>query len=753
MRRYSRRVDKNFDRIERWSEAKNPREVYWKVIDSKNTTQIFGRTKSSQISSGDRIYSWHICEAYDAYGGAQLIEYKDEDGVNIDQSAPHEQNRTQESRSVNKYVKRILYSNQQPNRRLEDWSEVIWPSELPREAWIFELVLDYGEHDKVNPNAVAHPTMTWPVRGDPFSNYLPGFEVRTYRLCRRILMFHHLSKELYDKPSCLVSSLELSYREPGDQQDSGLGGTTITFLKNAQLIGYKATSTNTYAIKELPPLEFRYTEPPGGEKLKNLTLQRLDDESMMNIPAGVSGKLRWLDLSGDGTTGILSQDAGSWFYKRNFSRVESEPPGLSSDLGSANDIHVELGPMEVVFEAPNLGSDQDSGISMSFTDVNGDGLTDPMIVGDSLRGCYPRDRPGIGTSTIWAPFKPFQSWPNVSMNDPNLRMIDLIGDGEADILITYDDKLLWYPSLGVGGFGPSQEVALALDEASGPRILFSDSTQSIYLTDMSGDGLVDIARIMNGQVCYWPNMGRGRFGSKVDMDNAPVFDSDDGFSQSSILLAEFDGFGTTDIFYLGVDGVTKLFYNQSGNGWSPPQWLSALIPRYDSETEVASIDLLGTGTTCLVWSSRSIALDGSISRSLQYIDLMDGIKPHLLSTWKNNRGLETILTYRSSTAYYIKDMKEGRQWATTLPFPVHCVDSVQKYDEVSKNLTISRYRYHHGYYDGIEREFCGFGMAEKWDTEDFNFLKKIGDIANLSNHHPATYVAPVHSKNWFHIGT
>ena len=29
---------------------------------------------------------------------------------------------------------------------------------------------------------------------DPFSSYRSGFEVRTYRLCQRVLMFHHFPR-------------------------------------------------------------------------------------------------------------------------------------------------------------------------------------------------------------------------------------------------------------------------------------------------------------------------------------------------------------------------------------------------------------------------------------------------------------------------------------------------------------------------------------------------------------------------------
>ena len=50
----------------------------------------------------------------------------------------------------------------------------------------------------------------WPVRRDPFSSYRSGFEVRTYRLCRRVLMFHHFPEELGTE-SCLVRSTAFHY--------------------------------------------------------------------------------------------------------------------------------------------------------------------------------------------------------------------------------------------------------------------------------------------------------------------------------------------------------------------------------------------------------------------------------------------------------------------------------------------------------------------------------------------------------------
>src|SRR5213079_1125606 len=110
-------------------------------------------------------------------------------------------------------------------------------------------------------------------------------------------------------------------------------------------------------------------------------------------------------------------------------------------------------------------------------------------------------------------------------------------------------------SLAEEGFGPARRVTQPLDEEKGPRLVFADGTQSIYLADLSGDGLTDLARIRNGEICYWPNLGYGVFGAKVTMDNAPWFDHPDKFDQKRIRLADIDGSGTTDIISLSTNQI------------------------------------------------------------------------------------------------------------------------------------------------------------------------------------------------------
>jgi hypothetical protein len=98
---------------------------------------------------------------------------------------------------------------------------------------------------------------------------------------------------------------------------------------------------------------------------------------------------------------------------------------------------------------------------------------------------------------------------------------------------------------------------------------------------------------------------------------------------------------------------------------------------------------------------------------------LHGTKPHLLVRAANNLGAETRIQYAPSTRFYLADKREGRPWIIRLPFPVHVVERVETYDHISGNRFVTRHAYHHGYFDGVEREFRGFGLVEQWDTEEF----------------------------------
>jgi RHS repeat-associated protein len=727
VQRYRPRIEGLFARIERWTDEADPEVSFWRSISKDNITTFYGKTAESRIADPvdpTRIFSWLICQSYDDKGNAIIYTYAEENSDGVDLSQAHEKNRTPSIRAANRHLKRVHYGNRQPNRDAE-WNATD-PALLPDSTWMFEVVFDYGDHDSENP-LPEEAGKQWPVRNDPFSSYRPGFEVRTYRLCQRVLMFHHFPREEGVGRDCLVRSTDFTYSYEENPADTR--NPIFSFLLSVIQCGYKRPNGG-YLKKSLPPLEFEYTEPT-----IDATLREIDPESLENLPYGLDGgRYRWVDLDGEGLSGILTEQAAGWFYKRNLSPINTRQENGREIVAA------RFAPVERVRQKPSLAAISSG--RQQLLDLAGDGQVDLVELEGPTPGFYERTE-----DEHWETFVPFTSMPNLGWDNPNLKFVDLTGDGHADILISEDEVFCWHPSLAEAGFGPPERVHKVLDEEKGPKLVLADGTESIYLADMSGDGLTDLVRIRNGEVCYWPNLGYGCFGAKVTMDNAPSFDRPDIFDERRIRLADIDGSGVTDVLYLSHRGV-QVYFNQSGNSWSAPTHLMG-VPPTDNVKSVTVVDLLGNGTACLVWSS---PLSSDVRQPMRYLDLMGGQKPHLLVKEVNNLGAETHVHYAPSTKFYLADKVAGTPWITRLPFPVHVVERVDTLDRISGNRFVTRYAYHHGYFDGPEREFRGFGMVEQLDTEEFSALAASGTLPDATNIDEASHVPPVLTRTWFHTG-
>lgn len=739
VRRYRPRIEGLFARIERWTNSDDSGDVYWRSISRDNITTWYGKTTQCRISdpnNSSHVFAWLICESHDDKGNAIVYDYVDEDDAGVDLADLAERQR---QAGANRYIKRIRYGNLT--------SRLVNP-ELNEDDWLFEVVFDYDEDhvralsDAANGYARVtaardpiSPDRVWPLRADAFSSHRAGFEVRTRRLCRRVLMFHLFEQADLEQPppiagtghsgGCLVKATEFSYSQ---EDHSGL-----SLLSALTQVGFRWRADEAaYWKRSLPKLEFEYSRATISSRVCEL-----DAASLENLPRGLDGtQFQWVDLDGEGLSGVLTRHPQCWYYKPNRG---AQDRGDSADEPA---FVASFGPAQALRTIPTTGT-----TAAQLLDLAGDGRPSLAEFGSPLPGFYKR-----GADDDWAPFVPFQALPHVNWNDPNLRFVDLTGDGHADVLVTEDSVFTWYPSRAEDGFGPGERVDQGSNEDAGARLVFADGTQSIYLADMSGDGLTDLVRIRNGGICYWPNRGYGRFGPKVTMRDSPWFDAPDLFEQRRIGLADIDGSGCTDIIYLAADGP-QLYFNQSGNGWSGAIGLAGFPPIADA-ANVTVIDLLGTGTMCLVWSS---VLAADAGRPLRYVDLMGSLKPHLLVRSVNHLGAETRIHYLPSTHFYLRDKRAGCPWITRLPFPVQVVASVETIDFVSRNRFTTRYAYHHGHYDGVEREYRGFGMVEQWDTEQVAAL--IGSPELPASQEPAwdnlqaeSQVPPVYTKTWFHTG-
>jgi RHS repeat-associated core domain len=691
VQRFRPRVDTVFTRVER-CEALDTGNVFWRTVSRANVTSVFGRTPSGRVADPAdprRVFQWLLEEVRDDRGNVTTYEYKAEDTTGVSPAALHEQHRLDGPPPARRYLKRIRYGNRVPGES---------------DPACLLVVFDYGEHDR-SPTE-ARP---WPVREDPFSDCRAGFEVRTWRLCRRVLMFHDFPEEFIDGPNPrLVASTDLTYAP--DQVTTKLTSVTRT--------GYDwDAALGDYRFASLPPLELTYTTAAPD------TEPRLVE----SVPVPEGDGPYWLDLDGEGVPGALRRYAGAWWYQRN--------------MGGGR-----IGAPEQVTAVPSPAAAGPGGTSrLRLADLAGDGRLCLVDHGPGGLGSAQRE-PGSG----WSPFRPFRDNAVLDLDDPALRQVDLDGNGLPDLLFGAGDGLMWHRGAGREGWGPRRTVTLPGDEERGPRLTAVDATRSVFTADLSGDGLADLVRIGNGEVCYWPALGHGRFGPKVTMDAAPVFDHADTFDPRRVRLADLDGSGPADLLYLGRDGV-YWWRNLAGNGFGPRQRIDP-FPRVDGLGRADVVDLLGTGTSCLVWSS---PLDHG---TVLYLDLsrgtdtglpdgdarLAGWKPHLLRGVRNNLGAETRIEYAPSTRFYLADRDSADpagRWVTTLPFPVQVVASSRVTDAVSGADHVCRYAYRHGLFDGTEREFRGFGMVESQDTETFT-KTPVGELD----------LPPVRTRSWFHTG-
>ncbi|KAK4207638.1 virulence plasmid 65kDa B protein-domain-containing protein [Rhypophila decipiens] len=708
---YRPRSEGSFSAIERWTDCTNG-ESHWRTVSGNNVVTLFGVDRGSRIYNPQdprKIFKWLASYTYDDRGNAISFEYKSEDSKNITLDHVYEGSVTTPVRSTQRYPKRIKYGNRTPYSPLQ--------SDIHTMQWMFEVVFDYGEHGWNSPS--ARPVTAWDCRPDPLSDRRPGFEVRSYRRCRRILMFHHFPDEPGIGNDYAVLSLDIDYHSmPRLTSAVSLQNNPVflsSCISSMAQRSYLRDDEMKYQSKSLPPVEYEYTMADLSPKIGDL-----DSETAAQFPGGIDGtNSMFLDLDGEGIPGVLSTYQASLYYSSNRGDGKFDPP------------------RQLPFE-PSLATNS----ALQWMDLAGSGQLDMVMMTGPVKGFAESDPKNTNT---FADFQPFKSTPNIDMSDPNLRFVDLTCDGRADILVMDNEHITWYPSLGKDGFGPARTIFTPLDENAGARLLFSTQSDTVHLSDMTGDGLIDLVRVRNGDICYWPNLGYGSFGPKVTMGNSPFFDKPELFQPDRVFLADIDGTGTTDIIYLN-GSEAQYYLNLAGNCWSSA--ITVDFPLVNPLTKIHIVDLFGRGTSCLVWSSSSPA---SNQRQIRYIDLAP-VKPYMLRCVKNNLGGETSFTYASSTKFYLDDKHAGRQWVTRLPFPVQVVECKESMDKISGNRFFNRYAYHHGFYDGVEREFRGFGMVEQWDTESLALLQDHDNPPSGTNYDSISDIPPIHTKTWIHTG-
>ena len=560
---------------------------------------------------------------------------------------------------------------------------------------------DYG--DPAAPTFLVSVEFEYEARPDPFSDRRAGFEVRTTQRCRVIRVRTHAA----DGETRLAREYRFTYAQ------APFNG--VSLLTRVDVVGIDESMPADRREQALPPITFDYSGfEPAGRRFERLTGAGLPTRSLADPT------LTLVDLHGFGLPDILELGLQTRRYWRNAG-------GGRFDLPRSLD------------QAPPV-SLADPGVQV--LDADGDGRPDLMVtgVGDrpGLTGYFPMTFP-VGWSS--RTFQPYRQAPSAGPGNPASRLVDLTGDGLTDVLNS-GSRLLAF----LNDRDPDRAwSATVVSNGAVPQVDLTDPR--IRLADMTGDGMQDLVLLRNGNVVYWPNLGFGRWGDPVAMRDAPRLP--DGFDPRRVLLGDADGDGLADLVYVDR-GRVLLWGNRSGNEFTADPVTVHGTPGVVDTDAIQLADLHGTGMAGLLYTRSADATGAS---GWRFLDLTGGVKPYLVTGMDSNLGATTTVTYRPSTGEFLRDqVNPATRWRTTLPFPVQVVSRVEVRDAHSGGRLVTQYRYHHGYWDGVEREFRGFACVEQLDAETFDTTTDAGSPRDPGDGPPEHHTPPTLARTWFHPG-
>ena len=712
--RYRPRTEGLFARIEHHHAPDKPN--HWEVRSKDGLVSYYGTEKKPDDAGPEwqdpavivnpakrnKIFAWKLTKTEDTFGNRIEYEYERDTG----EDGPHHWDQL--------YLKQIRYAD------YTDHGET---------KFLVSVTFEYEDED----------------RPDPFSEYRSGFEIRTRRrythievrthadeerlvrtyhltyIDRRVEEFRTRLAELEDLLRLdpvnedLISQRDVARAEL-EKLEAAIPLNGVSLLSRIKVVGHdESQAEEENRTEELPPLEFGYTRfEPEGRDFFPVQGRDLPARSL------ASPDLELADLFGNGLPDILQMN-GTVRYWRNLG-------GGQFDL-----------PREMR-EAPAGLTLADPGVQL--LDANGDGRIDLLATQNGLSGYFP-----LCFNGQWdrRSFQRYHQAPSFNLADPEVKLVDLTGDGVTDVIRSGTRMECFYNDPKEGWNDTHWVERRAIDVF--PDINFSDPR--VKWGDMSGDGLQDIVLVYDGNIEYWPNLGYGNWGKRISMRNSPRFPY--GYDPGRILIGDVDGDGLADIVYVDDTRVT-LWINQSGNGWSDPIEIDGTPPVTDMDA-VRLVDLLGTGIIGVLWS-RDVGM--SSRENYFFFDFTGGLKPYVLNKMDNHMGAVTRVEYTSSTCFYQEDQESPEtRWKTPLPFPVQVVARVEVIDQISLGKLTTEYKYHHGYWDGEEREFRGFGLVEQYDTETFEMYNQHGlhgeetDFEGVAAQH---FSPPTLTKTWFHQG-
>ncbi|MFO0595935.1 MAG: toxin TcdB middle/N-terminal domain-containing protein [Myxococcaceae bacterium] len=430
--------------------------------------------------------------------------------------------------------------------------------------------------------------------------------------------------------------------------------------------------------------------------------------SMGNLGAVdfTTGRATLVDINGDALPDVLFSSAGGQ-HQFFYARLDSEGHASFSSTGVTSS---KTGTTSAYI----LGDPQ-----VQLLDVNGDGFMDltqarlgQVLCNDGSGDWVDSTRCTQGSMAVPSTYT-LDDDPDVLQVAPqNIRFFDYDNDKRIDWLRTLPGGT----TTQVLSNGMSGLTASTID-----NIGRTFDVDPLELADVNGDGLQDPVELQvsgaSVTLNYKLNFGRGQWSPSFQQRTVTGFNT----SQASVAeLQDLNGDGLTDV--VAVTGSTVAFSLNRGDSFSPVMSLTSAdlgagtLPTRGTGTTLSFADMNGNGSDDIVWFQQN--------GDIQYLELFP-VRPNLISRIENGLGAVQQITYGTSIAEQARDTLAGRPWPHRVPNASVLITRLDSWVTLTGSDSgglheVIDYRYHQGFYDGVEKQFRGYERVENELPADAN---------------------------------
>jgi RHS repeat-associated protein len=423
----------------------------------------------------------------------------------------------------------------------------------------------------------------------------------------------------------------------------------------------------------MPGLKLEYTAPSFATAGQIVT---------MKAPPGRTPgdpNVSLVDLNGDGLQDVLVAEAGAYRSYLNHDGVSWKP---------ATSFSAEASPS---FSLSSVGA--------QLADLDGDGAVDLVTKSGTSALRY---FPGKDASSF-APSVAITTVPNVTFEDPDVRLADMDGDRRTDVIVTTEAGV----AIGYNLSGKDWTLPKTVGKVDARQALrFSDGGKT-QLCDVNGDRLEDFCYLRSESLTYWLGRGRGVFEGAREAIGVPKFDA-----SSPWLLRDLNGDGWVDLVRVGVDRVEYALAANAGT-FEPSREVTG-VPKRGPGTHVDFADMNGSGSTDILWVDPT----SSSASAYRYLELFPEGRAGLLKTIDNGLGKVTRINYEPAALQAARARDAGKPWTTRMNVAMPVVSRVEVDSSLGDPVMVSEYLYRDGTWDPKDRTFAGFGggvLSEQGD--------------------------------------